>query len=227
MEDLIALQKSAKPIRNPFGSDFKTTWNKVEVTLPADGKWHTFVGVLADHITRHLWMKVTYRLHDRETLKLKSAGRDRDARKFQLSDVMKNKVWMVITGQPHPKFKNGTIEPDNMDDIDFSILEKDMKEIDAQAVMAAQTTSVSEVLQQASDAALREISLAGGDSAHAQGSVNFGAPVDPNAGSLPVAPLASADSLAFLQPEPGVEKKQSAPEDSITAPEFPSISQLD
>lgn len=220
-DNLLALQRSAKPIRNPFGILFKHTWNGEVVELPSDGRWHTFVGPLADHMARHLWMKITYKLHDREVMKLKIAGRERDARKFNLTDEMKNKVWIVITGQPHPKYKNGVIEQDDLD-IDFSILEKDMREIDSQAVMADQVTSVSQVIQQASDAALQEIGMVGGDSAHAQGAVNLGAPVDPRAGSLPTAPLQSSESLSYLTPT------APAPEDvAAQSEEFPSIKELD
>ncbi len=239
-DNLLALQNSAKPIRNPFGFTFKTTWNSQPVELPSDGKWHTFVGRLADHIANRLWQKVTYKLHDREVSKLKIAGRDREARKFHLGDAMKNKVWMVITGQPHPKFKNGVLEAEP--DMDFSELEKDMQAIDAQAILADQQTSVASVLQEASDAALRDLNMAGEGGAtpqsiHTQGSVNMGAPVDPNAGSLPTQAISSTDvapppqqvqqapALQFQQPQ---VFQNPAPEDAAAqATEFPSIVELD
>lgn len=224
-DNLLALQRSAKPIRNPFKFDFdRATWNKEKLVLPGDGKWYTFVGPLADHIAKHLWMLITYRLYDMEVAKLKAAGRDRDARKFNLSDAVKNKVWMAITGKNHPNFKNGVIENEELD-IDFSILDKSMKEIDQQAVMAEQVSSVSAVLEQSANEALSYLESTDADSSHVSGGMSMGQPVDPSAGALPTQPLNVPDPTdqvveAAHQPMPTQAPAQPQ------APEFPGVAEL-
>jgi len=217
-DNLLALQKSAKAIRNPFGTDFKCAWDGQPVVLPGDSKWRVFVGPLADHIAKRLYNLVTNAIHDREVLKLRDAGQDRAARKFSLSGAIKNKVWLAITGNSHPDYNGTEIDLSNREDMDFSVLEKDVKELNRKAEANTELTSVSHIIEQASNEALA--SLGDAESATVSGSVNMGGPVAERE-NIPLQTLEQTEPI-------NAATETSAPQpQAVTEDEFAELKTLD
>lgn len=224
-DNLLALQSSARAIRNPFGVDFHTKWDGQPVVLPGDGKWRSYVGPLADHITKHLYMKVTYQLHDKEVEKLRSQAQDRAARKFNLPAAIKNKVWVAITGENHPQFTGEDIAQPEAD-MDFSVLQKDMQELEKKAESANESVSVAPMLEQASNEALASIQVSDSDAAHAKGGYNMGGPVAKD--NMPLNPIEEAPVNATEQepPAPDPQPQETAPEQQEGNEEFGDLKEL-
>lgn len=193
-DNLMALQASMRYIRNPFGFNLKTSWNSEPVVFPGDGQWHGYVGPLAAHLVKHLKYAVINKLHDREVEKLRDAGQDKAVRKFHLPEGVKQKVHMAITGVADPTLSQ-TIN-DGEEDMDFSILSKEMSEITAEAHTANYAHSIAAVQAAAADQALSELNgLGEGEVGSVGGSLPMGTPVDPNAGSLPTQPVSQPQVL--------------------------------
>lgn len=243
-DNLLALQNSARMIRNPFGFDFKTTWNSQEVKLPGDGNWYSFVGPLAAHVVKHLMQAVINKKHDIEVAKLRDAGQEKAARKFHLPEYFKNKVHVAITGYPDPKLGQD-MGPDEYD-IDFSELEKDMRTLEAEAAQAQYQVSAAPVQKAASEQAMAELGdIGAGQSGRVAGAVNMGGPVDPNAGALPtvgrpanpVPPTQQQQPISPQQPvqtapaEPVVPQAPAQPQTPSTPAanqgEFPGLKELE
>jgi len=192
-DNLLALQRSAKTIRNPFGFTLKQTWNSEPVEFPGDGKWRQYVGPLADHLVKHLKSAVLNRIHDQAVEKLRSEGLDKAARKYHVPEEIVSKVHMAITGLPDPKIGRKDEDAELLK-MNLEELQKSMAQLEAEAAHANHTVSVAGIQQEAANKALSELSdLGSGQVGSVSGSFSMAKePIDPNAGSLPTQPLSPA-----------------------------------
>lgn len=170
-EDLIELQNSTKPIRNPFGFDFIFSWNKRKGVLKGDGKWKDYYGSLRDHIARHLYMKIFYQYHDEQVEKMRETGNERGARKFRVSDNIKDKIWMLITGDPYrPESKPENVE-ENVQ-ADLKELRSSLAHVDQEASNRGELHNVSALIEQANAQAAPAAKA--GKTGHKSGVAEFG-----------------------------------------------------
>lgn len=158
-DNLLALQRSARPIRNPFGFNFETRWDGQSVVLEGDGKWHTYVGPLAAHIVRHLKMAVLYKYHDEQVERLRNAGDEKGARKYNVPIEIRNKVHLLITGEDDPELKGQ--EDTKQLEIDFSALQGEIKKIDRKATASAAQGEAIQSVSHILDSATAEATKAG------------------------------------------------------------------
>jgi len=221
-DNLLAMQRSAKAIRNPFGFDFTCKWNGEPVVIPGDGNQYTFVGPLARHIIKHLKMAVLYRYHDEQVAKFKAAGKLEEARKYRNSEALVNKVHMMITGETDPTL-NASREEIEKVDLDLDILRKEMSTVEAKAANSSIAHDISSVIDSANIEAAKEAEgLGEGQTASLSGQAPIGE-VAPEEPSLPTKPLEAQP----VQEQP-VAPQQPAPEEpsAEAIEEFPGLQEL-
>lgn len=227
-DNLLALQSTAKAIRNPFGQDFTVTWDGQKVTLKGDAEWKTFIGPLATHIAKHLYSLVLNATHDKNVRELKSSGRTAEARKYSVPSAIKNKIWLAITGTDHPDFNGVDFNATNtVDQMDFSILAKDMGDIDRIAETSPTLTNVSQIVQQASDEAVAaltgetvdgaKVSRGSDNSASVRGGVALGAPTPKD--TMPLDPIETIEAPVAESPAPQPEPQAETVDQTQTASE--------
>lgn len=168
MEDnLIALQESSKIIRNPFGFDFVGQWGGKKVVLKGDGKARSVIGPLANHLAKHLYMKVRYQFHDEQVAALKLKGDDRGAAKYRVPATVENMIWRMITGED--LHKNAPVS-DVQNEADLSDLKKNMTKLEKEAATSSDGVNISNILMKAQDEAIKKgEGLADGETTRARG----------------------------------------------------------
>lgn len=144
--DLIGLQQSSKSIRNPFGFDFISQWDGKKIVLKGDGKERMVIGPLADHIARHLFMKVFYQFHDEQVAALKLKGDTQAAIKYRVPQSVENLIWRMITGKD--KYQN--VPAANVEnEADLTELKKNMTKLEKEAGQSSEGINISKVLEKA------------------------------------------------------------------------------
>lgn len=180
--DLVDLQQNTKRIRNPFGFDFRWTWNKRPIVLKGDGEWKTVIARLRDHLAWHLYNKVRNQYHDEQVAKLRLNGRERDAKKFRVSSVVEDKIYMMITGEKlHKEITDDQVQQEAAD---LTELNKEISKLETTAT--GEAVSVSGVIENAMNEALNDTHLqdnaASAHRGHSAGTAQINdekAPVDP------------------------------------------------
>lgn len=222
-DDLVALQQSASPIRNPFKVDFVGQWNKRKIVLKASDEFIYIIKPLRDHLARHLYMKVRYQFHDQEVAKLKAAGAEAAARKFRVSSQTENLIWRLITGEDLPGRKQDEVEVQEAADLE--VLSKELSKVDGRAsANGGDVIDVSAFLRTAeADGLAKGGKLKVGQSAHAKGTASLkgnksaslaSAEAAVNASAAPID--ASALGGAALSEEPAAPDPHVIPADNAS-----------
>lgn len=167
--DLVSIQNSGKPIRNPFGFDFTVKYAHKPIVLKGDGEWVSVVGPLRDHIARHLYMKIRYQYHDEQTAAMKAKGDHTGARSYSVPAEIENKIWFLITGE---KLHNNADVADQVnDEADLTVLKNEIKALDRKVSTQAGPINVTKILNKAMNEALPQgQNLAAHESTHTGGS---------------------------------------------------------
>lgn len=97
--DIIELQNSILPIRNPFGFDFVCTWGKKPVILAGDGEWKNVIKPLREHIAHHLYFKIYHQYYDEQKEIVRKEQGDKAARRYLVPTPVQDKIWNLITGE--------------------------------------------------------------------------------------------------------------------------------
>lgn len=212
--DLVQLQKSTKQIRNPFGVDFVWTWDKQPIKIPADGKWYPVIGVLRDHLAKHLYNKVENQYYDEKVKELTEKNSDKEARAFSVPFAVKNKIWLMITGE---NLEDADVIDllNTQDAADLSELHKELNNMDNATFLTNNAVSVAQLLDTASAQAENSH---GGDTSHTSGSANI------LGETPPVTPVTSTpipvDEVSL--PQPSAPAAPAAPSTPVETPAAPA-----
>lgn len=206
--NLVDLQSSTKPIRNPFGFDFKVAWAGRPYVIKGDGQWYNLLKPLRDHAANRLYMKIRYQYHDEQVALLKDQGRDKAARQFNVPRPVENKIWRLITGEDLPGVK--TVEEEEQEAADLTALKNEISKVDAETTRSNQVINVSALLEKANLEALADPNVEQKDSSRRSGTgkvndvvVEADGAIDPNAVTVQPVTQESADpvSAPVSQPE--------------------------
>lgn len=231
MDDLIGLQQSSKPIRNPFGFDFVHTWNSRPMVLRANPDFIHLIGPLRDHMAKHLFMKVKYRWADEQKAVMKKNGQADQARTYMVPRDVEDKIWMMITGEARYDGKAST--PANLDTVDLSELNQELAKLGSSSA----NTSMPDMTSLLATATLEALAADKNNQAVSKGSASLAAAQAPansvqeqpkvvdltNNPILPQAPLPTPSTVVDLGAVADGDFGQSAPEAPI-APETTQIS---
>lgn len=204
--NLVELQQSAKPIRNPFGFDFTVKWDKKPITLSGDGEWYPVIAPLAAFIARRLYMKIRYQFHDEQVAAIRAKGDFQRARTYNVPIDVENKIWMLITGEPLHK---NLPTADNVDnEADLTVLKNEMKKLEKKGLGGGGAINVSKILEKANVEALPIASSVDGkgEGGHIAGSSKLNGETDntPPPDTTPV-------NVAQIQPKTSAFSPRKAP----------------